>query len=102
MLRGQHGCVDLDAEDIRLHGGLNLGINFLHIAHAATQHDAIWVQQIDHLRQGASQPVHISLERGCCRRITLPHGLDDFNRAALCAIDAGMVMGEAGSAEPSF
>jgi hypothetical protein len=95
---GTHGF----AKGVRQHGRLDGGVNFIDVAHAATQNNAIWVQQVDHLRQGTAQAVGIALKTLYSLYIPLAHGFNNLQSALVPSRNMGMVTGKTTATDPSL
>ena len=52
-------------------------VELCHIAHAASDHDAIGVQGVDDLGQTSCQAVHITIKTQSGLGLALPHGFND-------------------------
>ncbi len=66
------------AEGVGKYLRLNGWINLVHIAHAATQNNAIGVEQIDHLRQGTAQSVQEAIKALSSFFVAATHGMNDL------------------------
>ena len=54
-------------------------INLVHIAHTATQNNAIGVEQIDDLRQGTAQSVQEAIKALRSIFVAAAHGMNDLH-----------------------
>ena len=73
-----HRRFDCFTECVTQYLRLYVGVNFVHIAHAAAQHNAIGVKQVDDLRQGSAQSVQVELKTLPRIPISATHGMNDL------------------------
>ena len=96
------GCANSFAEGVRQNVRLNGRVNLIHIAYAATQYDAIGVEQIDDLRQRTAQSAQVPLKALRSRFVAVAHGLNDVQSRKLAAMSKCMVSGKTRPADPSL
>ena len=102
MHGSSHRCLGFDTKGVLGDDLAHTRVQISDVAHPATQHNHIWVQQVHHLRQCATQTVDISVHSENSRRITLAHGRHDgLGRQGETGV-SGVVVSKSGAAEPGF
>lgn len=54
------------------------GVDFRDIGHATAKYDGVGIDDVAYRRQGATQPIEVSLEGGSCALIHRAHQSNDF------------------------